>query len=206
MIQIIDNFLSEENAEKLRDSAIAGGIGTWRPPSSEVGSGKYDGMSFVADHALAVHALTAHLGKPILPNLMFVRLTQKDTEKAYVHSDREHGSFTSIIYLSEHPGKESGTGFYRHRATNMTRMPSFAEMKERPEFFERIKREMVEGDESVWELVDFCSGAFGKALIFDAPLFHARHPKNGFGDTAEEARIVHVVHFNIINPLNGGIL
>lgn len=149
-----------------------------------------------------LHWLYAHLGKPVVPNSMFCRVTNKDTEAAYVHSDREAGSHTCIVYLTEHEG--SGTGFYRHRETGMTRMPSFEEMRDKPEFFEKLKKQMVQGSDSDWELMDFVRGTFNKAVIFDAPLFHARHPKNGFGTTAEDGRMVWVCHYRMIEK-DGGL-
>ena len=199
MIQIINNFISQEGAMTVRNSALASGFGAWVPASAEVGSGRYEGMNFMCEHAIMLHALAGALGKIVIPNSMFCRVTNKDTEKAYVHSDREAGSYTCIVYLSDHPGSNSGTGFYRHRETGMTSMPSFAELRQNPDFFEKLKKQMVEGDEKDWELMDFCAGSFGKALIFDAPLFHARNPKNGFGTTSEEGRMVWVCHFKLID-------
>lgn len=199
MIQIIDNF--SPNCAVVRASALASGFGTWRPNKGEVGSSIYDGMNYTCDHALMVHSLTHHTGKVIFPNLMFCRVTNKDTESAYVHSDREAGSHTAIAYLSDHEG--SGTGFYRHRETGLTRMPSFAELREKPEFFDKLKKQMVEGSEADWELMDFVRGTFNKAVIFDAPLFHSRHPKNGFGTTAEDGRMVWVCHYRILDSQGG---
>ncbi len=200
MIQIIEKFCMDPNV--VRESAIQSGFGSWRPNKGEVGSSNYDGMSFWGNHAHMIHALSAHMLKPIFPNSMFFRVTNKDTEKAYVHSDREAGSHTAIAYLSEHQDK-SGTGFYRHRETGMTRMPSFSELREKPKLFDQLKREMVEGSDDVWELLDFVKGDFNKAVIFDAPLFHARYPKNGFGETPEAGRMVWVSHFHLLDQSGG---
>jgi hypothetical protein len=32
-------------------------------------------------------------------------------------------------------------------------------------------------------------------VVFDAPKFHARRPKNGFGSTPEDGRLVWACHF-----------
>ncbi len=74
-------------------------------------------------------------------------------------------------------------------------MPSFAEMAQDPEEFERLKAEMVGGSETDWERLDFVRGIYNRAVIFDAPRFHARDPKHGFGDGAEDGRMVWVCHF-----------
>lgn len=193
-ITVIDNFTP--NPDRLRQSALESGFGTWRPNRGEVGSSNYDGMNFWGDHGIALRALTAAHGRPVYPNSMFFRVCNADTEGAYVHSDREAGDYTAIVYLSRH-SSESGTGFYRHRESGETRMRSFAEMARSPEWFARFKAEMVEGRPEVWECLRFVSGLYNRALIFEAPLFHARHPKHGFGSSCEDGRMVWVCHYNL---------
>lgn len=192
MIQIVDSFTPR--IDEVRESALASGFGTWRPSKGEVGSSVYDGMNFVGRHELMLHALSFYMGCPIYPSCMAFRVTNLDTEAAYVHSDRESGDFTCIAYLSEH-SQVSGTGFYRHRASGMTQMPSFAELRETPEAFAQLKREMVEGSEEHWEQLDFVRGLYNRAVIFDAPRFHARAPRNGIADSVEEGRMIWLCHF-----------
>lgn len=192
MITIIDGF--SPYIDEVRRSALASGFGTWRPSKGEVGSSVYEGMNFWGKHSILLHALTCAMGRPIFPNSMFFRVTNQDTEAAYVHSDREAGDHTCIVYLSDH--KEiSGTGFYRHRHTGMTHMPSFDEMKQDATAFDLLKAQMVKGSEEDWELLDFVRGNYNRALIFDAPRFHARSPKNGFSTTPEDGRLIWACHF-----------
>lgn len=190
---VIDDFC--ENPAAVRQSALDSGFGTWRPNKGEVGSSVYDGMSFWGLHSILLRSLCNVLGRPALPNSMFFRITNLDTEKAYVHSDRESASHTCIVYLSEHE-QVSGTGFFRHRGTGLREMPSFEEMKQLG-IFDQLKEEMVDGDEKVWEQLDFVRGVYNRALIFEAPLFHARCPKNGIGTSNEEGRMVWACHFNV---------
>jgi hypothetical protein len=202
MITVIDNFTPR--IDEVRASALASGFGTWRPNKGEVGSSVYDGMNFWGRHSLMLHALSYYMGRPVLPNSMFFRVTNADTEAAYVHSDREAGDFTCIVYLSDH-SDVSGTGFYRHRETSMTHMPSFAELRERPDLFDQLKREMVGGSDEHWEQLDFVRGIYNRAVIFDAPRFHARCPKNGFASTVEDGRMVWVCHFvTTLEGVNNG--
>lgn len=189
---VVDDFTP--HAERVRASALAAGFGTWRPNKGEVGSSVYTGMNFWGEHALMVHALGRAFGGPVIPNSMFFRVTNEDTEAAYVHSDREAGDFTAIVYLSEHDS-DAGTGFYRNRRTGMIQMPSFEVMRADPVEFEKLKAEIVGGGADDWELLDFVRGRFNRVLIFDGPLFHARHPKTGFGATPEAGRMVWVCHF-----------
>lgn len=197
---VTDNFTPF--AERVRASALSSGFGTWRPKKGEVGTSIYTGMSFWGEHSVMVHALSLRVGQPVFPNSMFFRVTNEDTESAYVHSDREAGEYTAIVYLSEHAG-DFGTGFYRNKRTGMTRMPSFECMRADPDEFEKLKKEMVSGGDTDWELMDFVRGEFNRCLIFDAPLFHARHPKNGFGSTNEDGRMVWVCHFMTAASLMG---
>lgn len=199
-IKIIHDFCADPDG--VRQSFLDAGIGAWKPNKGEVGSSIYEGMAFWGKHAVMVHALAQAQGQPVFPNNMFVRVSNKDTERAYVHSDRESGSHTCVAYLSKHEGL-SGTGFYRHRESGMTRMPSFDELRQNPEFFEQLKRQMVEGNETDWELLDFVRAEYNKAVIFDAPLFHARHPKHGFGETAEEGRMIWGCHHHLLTPTGG---
>jgi hypothetical protein len=192
MITIVDSFTPY--IDEVRVSALVSGFGTWRPNTGEVGSSVYEGMNFWGKHSLLLHALSYCVGRPVFPNSMFFRVTNEDTEAAYVHSDRESGDFTCIVYLSDHK-ERSGTGFYRHRETGMTHMPSFAEMSEDRASFEKLKHEMVGGSEEHWEQLDFVRGQFNRAVIFDAPRFHARSPKRGIADTADAGRMVWVCHF-----------
>lgn len=193
--RIIDNFTPF--ADAARASALAAGFGTWLPKKGEVGSSRYEGMGFWGDHAMMIGPLMRHLDVIVVPNSMFFRVTNTNTEGAYVHSDRETGDFTCVAYLSEHDEK-TGTGFYRHRRTGLERMPSFDEMREQPEEFQRLKDEMVRGSEEDWELIEFVPAAFNRAVVFEAPLFHARFPRHGFGSTPEEGRMVWVSHFMIL--------
>lgn len=192
-IIVKDDFC--EHPELARQSALSAGFGTWAPNKGIVGSSIYEGMGFKGLHAVMLRALHFAIGRPIFPNSMFFRVTKPGTERAYIHSDLEDGHMTCIVYLSQHAQDGSGTGFYRHRATGLLEMPPFLEMEGKPEF-DVLKRDMTEGGEAEWELTDFVRGHFNRALIFHAPLFHARHPLNGLGDGRDEtARMIWACHF-----------
>lgn len=192
-IRIFDDFCP--NIEAVRDSALASGFGTWKPTKGEVGSSNYEGMNFWGNHSFMLHSLAIAMGRPVYPNSMFFRVTNKDTEKAYVHSDRESGSWTCVAYLSGHK-EPSGTGFYRHRKTGLTEMPTFAEMRKK-KTFDVLKRDMIHGGDKEWEQLDFVRGIYNRAVVFYAPLFHARNPKNGIGTNAKDGRMVWVSHFQM---------
>lgn len=201
-VVVIDDF--SPWAAACRQSAIDAGFGTWRPSAGEVGSSVYDGMCFWGDHAMMMQPLMWHMGASLVPNAMFFRSCNETTEGAYIHSDREHGGYTAVVYLSEHDDPNFGTGFYRNKRTGETRMRSFADLREDPEEFERLKLEMVGALDTEWERTSFVQGRFNRAVIFEAPLFHARQPRHGFGIDPESGRMVWVCHFMYLRGPNNG--
>lgn len=189
MILVTDNFFKPEAIEEIKQSAIAGGFGTWSPPTAKVGTGKYEGMAWHAKHHIIHHAISEILGRAIYPKSSFVRVTNEGMEKRYIHSDRNDGDFTAITYLTDHGDTRSGTEFFRHIPTGATEMPLACEISE------QLVDDMVNGEEDVWEMTDSIKGVIGRMLIFSAPLFHARFPIHGIGDSPENGRIVHACHF-----------
>lgn len=197
-IIIAENFCPQ--IDLVRASALEAGFDTWNPATKgEVGSSRYEGMGFWGKHSFMLKSLALTIGKPIYPNNMFFRVTNEGTEKAYVHSDRHSGDFTCVAYLSDHKNSDSGTGFFRHRDLGLTEMPTFEDQKESG-IFDRLSKDMVEGDEKDWEMTHFVKGIYNNAVIFRAPLFHSRFPKHGIGKTAEEGRLIWACHFTLLDP------
>lgn len=190
-IMVVDNFC--DFADELVDSVKAAGFGTWTPTKGLVGSSIYEGMGFWGLHSVAVRSIIKHLGQVIVPNNMFFRTTNVGFEPAYIHSDRDTGAHTCILYLSDHD-EPFGTAFFKHLPTGLTEMPSFAEMQEMG-IMEQMVKDMVSRDPEVWEQVGYIEGKYNRGIIFDAPLFHSRFPVEGIGDTEDEGRLVWASHF-----------
>lgn len=188
-ITVIDDFCPE--IDLVKQSSLQSGYGTWRPNKGDVGGTFYDGLNFVGRHDLILKSLFNAEQKPIFPAATFFRITTLET-KTYVHSDRSHGDFSCITYLSSHD-QLSGTAFYRHRATGLTEMPSIEELVKRPDF-EQLKSDMNSMSDEIWEKTHFVPSKFNRALIFDAPLFHARISEV-LETSYDSARMVHVVHY-----------
>lgn len=186
-----------EDIEVVRASVLAAGTGTWRPNKGEVGSSVYDGMGFIGFHAPMLRSLIAASGSVVVPNSVFFRVTNVGMEQAYIHSDREFGAHTAVVYMSDHD-TAYGTAFYKHIPTGLVEMPSFEEMKEL-RIFDQLKEDMVSRDPSKWEQIDFVEGKYNRALIFKAPLFHSRFPVEGIATDEIEGRLVWVSHFYKLN-------
>ena len=188
---VVDDFCDEIG--RVIASAHAAGFDTWRPKKGEVGSSIYDGMGFWGEHSLMLRALTRAIGGVVIPNSMFFRVTNEGMERAYIHSDRETGNHTCIAYLSEH-AQDSGTAFYTHKRTGLVEMPSFQQMQDSG-IMDEMREDMVSRDPDKWVQTDYVRGAYNRALIFNAPLFHSRFPLEGIGSNAETGRLVWASHF-----------
>lgn len=193
---VIDNFTPD--LDRVKASAFAAGFNTWNPNKGEVGSSVYEGMGFWGDHAVMVSALMRATNGIVIPNSMFFRVTNVGTERAYIHSDRESGNHTCVVYLTEHE-EESGTAFFQHKRTGLVAMPSFAELHESG-LMDELREDMVSRDPDKWVQLDYVRGVKNRALIFDAPLFHSRFPLDGIGSSFETGRLVWVSHFYKVNP------
>jgi hypothetical protein len=194
MIQVWDNFLKDPDA--VRASALASGFGTWKPNKGDLGADSYGGVNFVGDHATCLKTLHDRLGVQIIPNSMFFRITNPSMERALIHSDREYGDMTAIIYLTPDPEELSGTGFYRHRQTGMEEMPPIASLRAKPDFMSQIRQEMLDAEEHVWEMYRFVEGRYNCCVFFSGPLIHCRIPMTGFGLNESDSRMVWVCHWN----------
>lgn len=190
MIQTFDNFLSDPQA--LRESALRSGFGSWRPKTGDMGASFYEGVNFWGDHATAFKALHEKVGQ-IIPSSMFFRITNPSMERALIHSDREYGDNTAIVYLSGGT-HASGTGFFRHVETGFTEMPDLQELMGNPPLFEMLKRDTFRQD--AWDMYEFVEAKFNRCVVFDAPKIHCRIPPHGFGSTDADSRMVWVAHFN----------
>lgn len=191
MIQVFDDFVKDPWT--VRQSALRAGFGTWTPNKGDIGANFYSGVSFWGDHATLFKGLHERLGQ-IIPSSMFFRITNPSMEHALIHSDREYGGNTAIVYLSE--GKDSGTGFYRHRDTGMVDMPPLDDLMARADFA-KIRMQMLEASDEVWEMYNFVQAKMNRCLVFDAPKIHCRLPKKGYGTKETDSRMVWVCHFAI---------
>lgn len=195
-LKVIDDFCPQ--IELVRASALDSGFGTWTPNKGEVGSSVYTGMNYWGRHSYLLRALAEGIATMPFPNNMFFRVTNTDTEPAYVHSDRLWGTRTCIAYLSKHD-EMSGTAFFRHRATGLYEMPPMEDVAK----MDQLKQDMVTGGEKEWEQIDFVRGNYNRALVFHAPLFHSRVPRGGIGSNSEDGRMIWACHFLTLQPGGG---
>src|SRR5882724_4912025 len=102
MIIIQDDILPNEQLHAIRQSALQAGFGTWSPPSHRFGKGYYEGMGYKGTMASLHAAIASVLRASIHPNSSFFRVNYGEGLERLIHSDRNDGDATAIIYLSEH--------------------------------------------------------------------------------------------------------
>jgi len=192
-VLVADNFVRDPDA--VRASALNSGFGTWRPDATVIGYENYDGVNINGMHSCLVKALTDAMGCSIYPESMIFRVTGEKTDPSRIHSDRMFGMYSCIVYLS-HELEKSGTGFYQNLRTGSCEMPSLNSIMGTAEF-DILKLEMDEARDEDWKQVHYVEGKYNRALIFKAPLYHARVPKFGKGSTPEDSRMIWCCHFNV---------
>jgi hypothetical protein len=192
-VLVVDDFVRDPDA--VRQSALTSGFGTWQPTNTIIGYETYDGVNINGMHSVLIKALTDSMGCSIYPESMIFRVTGEKTDPATIHSDRMFGSYSCIVYLSREYEK-SGTGFYKHLRSGSCEMPSLNSILGTPEF-DLLKREMYEAKDQDWEQVHYVEGKYNRALIFKAPLYHARVPRLCKGTTPEDSRMIWITHFNV---------
>jgi hypothetical protein len=106
-------------------------------------------------------------------------------EPNYVHTDRDMGDWTAIVYLNPEPAPGDGTTFWRHKATgalgSVTR-DTVTLLDER-----RAWRDLAQ-----WEPVAQIAAKFGRVLLFPAERFHSRTIPENYG-TGAHARLIQIV-------------
>lgn len=115
----------------------------------------------------------------------FLRLSPAGQEEPnYVHTDRDMGAMTGILYLNPTPAPGDGTSFWRH-------IPSWADMSTTDHPGE-LARERREWREQVWERIGTVDAQFNRLVLFPSPCFHSRALYDGYGATPDTARLIQV--------------
>lgn len=120
-----------------------------------------------------------------------------DTGRGGVHVDQSHWS--GVLYLSQPVGEDSGTDFYRHRASGMTRAPltrtelSRYGVSDYPQMWSEVITPHTH-DMTHWEHVRRVEMKFNRLVFFRPWLWHAAGP--GFGSMPEDGRLIVVIALN----------
>jgi len=122
----------------------------------------------------------------LTPTLSFFRQSPAgQREPNYVHTDRDMGEWTAILYLNPRPAAGDGTMFWRHRDTG-------ALGSEVSDDTALLEEQQAWRDLRLWEPVGRIDAKLGRAIVFPADRFHSRRLPHNYG-TGDDARLVQVV-------------
>lgn len=126
-----------------------------------------------------------------------------ETGRGGIHVDQSHWS--GVLYLSEPVGEDSGTDFYRHRASGMTRAPlnrtelARYGVDDYPQMWTEVITPHT-NDMTRWEHVRRVEMKFNRLVFFRPWLWHAAGP--GFGSTLEDGRLIVVIALNELSRMS----
>lgn len=169
-IQVFDDVLVDPHG--YRAAALA-------QPFGDVPAGDqlFHGMSPCLDPQVTTR-ITTDLRPGARVTLSFFRKSPEgQQEPNFIHSDREMGDWTGILYLNPDPAPGDGTSFWRHRVTG-TVCGEFDDVAAR--------------DPALWERWRHVEAKFGRLLIFQSDYFHSRGIEANYGQ-GEDARLIQVI-------------
>jgi len=111
-------------------------------------------------------------------------------EPNFIHSDREMGDWTGILYLAPTPPAGDGTSFWRHRATGAMC----------GDFDEAAARDLTQ-----WERWHHVEATFNRLLIFQSDYFHSRGLEQNYGQ-GDDARLIQVLFGRKPVPVSGTVI
>lgn len=192
---IIDDFLANP------DAARAAALGLSYDPANK--HGNYPGL--LSDRPLAIAGLDEAVGGVIGTALKpapgtshnHCRITLKNERGASgVHVDPCF--YSGILYLSRPEDCRGGTDFFRHRRTGLDRVPTTADGMARAGYADinQLIEEVVNHDTlkpAKWEKSFTAPMRYNRLILFSPWMFH--NSGAGFGDRAENGRLVHLMFF-----------
>lgn len=175
---VIDDFLPD--AQAARQHALEAAYIDWQGYDGEV----YKRVSLTEVPGL-LERIEAVMGPVDLLGMGYRLNFNGELPNAAIHSDLGWGTHALVLYLSE---GEGGTAFWRHKATNTTRIDAGQH-----DLLEVIQHDW--DDVSKWEQIGMCPMKLNRAVIYEGANYHSRYPFAAFGTGPEDGRLVAVAFF-----------
>lgn len=122
----------------------------------------------------------------------FRRETVSDPVTSWIHADGGIADTALVWHLS--PDPIGGTALFRHRQTGWEAMPTEAQLRKAglslQEAVEILSRDSH--SEDPWERLMIAPARFNRMVSYPAQNFHGKWPREGFGTTADTARLIYV--------------
>jgi hypothetical protein len=174
---VVDDVLPDPEA--YRAKVLAGSFG-----DIVVGDVVFHGIQLSNDPTVPTWITTRY--PALTPTISFFRQSpQGQREPNYVHTDRDMGEWTAILYLNPTPVPGDGTTFWRHKVTGALGSDARDDAALLDE--QRAWRDMGQ-----WEPAALVAAKFGRVVLFPADRFHSRAIHENYGHGAE-ARLIQVV-------------
>lgn len=176
-IAVIDNVLP--NIDAYRRAVLASPF-----QSIEIGPDTFHGIALDGTYILPMWI--AQRFPQLTPMLSFVRRSPEgQVEPNFIHSDRDMGDWTGILYLNPTPAPCDGTTFWRHTETGG--IGKRQNMDDQGVVEANDLRETNKWEP--WHTVD---AVFNRLLLFPASYFHSRAIAENYGH-GDDARLIQVV-------------
>lgn len=107
----------------------------------------------------------------------------------YIHADNYDATGVMVLYFNE-PSYETGTAFWRHKETGLTRLPDDAS----DEMFAYLTEEIKKVDN--WEMVNYVPVKKNRAVFFDSKMFHSRWPEHLPHESLNDPRYNMVISYH----------
>lgn len=142
------------------------------------------------------------IGGPVSPVMSFFRLEREgDDSTSWIHADTSvNAAYASVLYLTEPPAPLCGTAFWTHKELATDSLPP--RFEEREQFIqdngELLRADAADPDK--WVLNGVVGMKFNRFVMYPTRMFHSRYPKQAFGKTKSEGRLIWVCFFNLGRP------
>lgn len=189
---VIDDFLLEPEALRLRAQAIEGHYAPYRgedwPEENtlrRVSQCRLSGLPEALERAL--HA-------PVEILFSGFRLDYAgELPIRPVHFDAECGDFAAVLYLNLDHQARGGTAFWRHRLHAIDGLPPGS--REEIEAWYRSECDYPEA----WEIASLIGMRFNRIVVYPTRYFHSRWPREGFGASPGDGRLIGGIFFNTVD-------
>ena len=181
MRAVVDNFVDDFEGLRAHCDSL-----NYEGAVNPIDGVLYPGISLDIPESVVVEIagkLSKAVGLDLTGHLMFIRMTDSDTVPPHhAHNDAVMGDYGMLLYLNRSEHCTGGTSFVRHIATGMDGNPKDLEQ-------EAIWKRDTNTD-NAWEVLEMVEMKPNRALIFDTRDMHRAEPVTGFGNSAENGRLV----------------
>jgi len=131
-------------------------------------------------------SMTWLLGYKVIPKYNAFRLSPRGSNPPqWAHTDAEGSQYAMFVYINPGPSK---TVILEHKRTGMMFHPRDQDQ------LEAWKED--HNNEDAWRIVGEFPGAPNRALVMRSDLMHAAIPRAGYGETAEDGRLILLSFFD----------